>query len=47
MLSKVWYEITYPLLNFNGCTVQVYEWINNFIPQFMMDVVTYPFWDES
>ena len=23
MLSKVWDEITYPFLNFNGCTVEV------------------------
>ena len=23
VLSKVWGEITYPLLNFNGCTVEV------------------------
>ena len=21
--DKVWYEITYPFLNFNGCTVEV------------------------
>ena len=43
MLSKVWHEITYPFLNFNGheitdpflnfngFTVEVYEWISNFI----------------
>ena len=24
--------ITYPFLNFNGCTVEVYEWISNFTP---------------
>ena len=32
--SKVWDRITYPFLNFNGCTVEVYEWISNFIPHF-------------
>ena len=32
MLSKVWNEITYPFLNFNGCIVEVTEWIRNFIP---------------
>ena len=40
-----WDEITYPFLNFNGATVEVYEWISNFIPQFIMDLITYPCWD--
>ena len=30
-LSKVWYVITCPFLNFNGCTVEVKEWISNFM----------------
>ena len=47
MISKVWNEITYPFLNFNGCTVEVKEWISNFIPYFIMDVLTDPCWDES
>ena len=29
MPSKVWDEITYPFLNLNGYTVDVYEWISN------------------
>ena len=37
--SKVWDEITYPFLNFNGCTVEVWEWINNFTPHLIMDVI--------
>ena len=45
MASKVWDEIAYPFLNFNGSNVEVYEWISNFIPQFMMDVITYPCMD--
>ena len=40
-------EITYPFLNFNGCTVEVKEWISNSISHFIMDVITYPFWDLS
>ena len=28
----MWDEITYPFLNFNGATVEVYEWISNFTP---------------
>ena len=24
------YEVTYPLSNFNGCSVEVWQWINNF-----------------
>ena len=31
---KVWDEISYPFPNFNGCTVEVYEWISNFILHF-------------
>ena len=38
-------EITYPFPNFNGCTVEVWEWISNFITHFMMDVITYSCWD--
>ena len=47
MPRKVWDEITYPFLNFNGCTVEVKEWISNFIPHFIMDVITNPCWDLS
>ena len=37
----MWDEITYPFLNFNGCTVGVYEWISNVIPHFKGHVITY------
>ena len=47
MPSKVWDEITYPFPNFNGATVEVWEWISNFIPHFMMNVITYPCYDFS
>ena len=30
--DKAWDEITYPFPNFNGATVDVWEWISNFIP---------------
>ena len=42
----MWDEIAYPFLNFNGCTVEVYEYISNFIPHFMMDVIIYPCWSK-
>ena len=45
MLSKVWDEITYPYPNFNGRTVEVWEWISNFITHYIMDVIAYPCWD--
>ena len=35
---NVWYEITYPFLNFNGATGEVYE-------HFTLRVITYPCWD--
>ena len=36
MPSKLWDEITYPFLNFNGCTVDVKEWISKFSPRFII-----------
>ena len=41
MLSNVWDEIIYPFPNFNGTAVQVWDYISNFIPHFIMDVFTY------
>ena len=32
---------------FNICTVEVWEWISNFIPHRMMNVITYSHWDLS
>ena len=37
--SKVWDEITYPFPNFNGATVEVWEWISNFIARCVLDVI--------
>ena len=42
---KWWDGITYAFPNFNGCTVEVLEWISNFILHLVMDVITYPCWD--
>ena len=36
--SKVWHEIPYPFPNFNSCTVEVWEWISNFVPHYILDV---------
>ena len=44
-LSKVWHQITYPVPNFNGEDVELWEWISNFTPHFIMDVITCPCWD--
>ena len=41
----MWDEKAYPFLYINGCTV--YEWMKDFIPHFIMDVITNPFWDWS
>ena len=38
-------ENTYPFPNFNGCPLKLDIWMNNFIPHFLVDVVTYPCWD--
>ena len=41
----MWNEITYPFINFNGSSVDVSEWISNFIPHFSGHVIT--LWVES
>ena len=41
MPNKVWDEITYPFPNFNGCIMEVWEWVSNFIQQFIMDIIIY------
>ena len=45
MLSKVWGEATYPFPNLNSAAIEVGELTNNFIPHFIIDVITYPYWD--
>ena len=47
MSNIVWGEITYSFPNFSSCMVEVWEWISNFIPLFIMDVITYPCWNQS
>ena len=39
---KVWDEINYPFPKFNGCTIEVWEWMSNFIPDFTGHVIIYP-----
>ena len=38
---RVWDEVTYPFPNFNGATIEVWEWISNFTPHFTGYVITY------
>ena len=47
MSDKVRDETIYPLPKFSGTTVEVWEWLSNFIHNFKMDVITYPCWDWS
>ena len=47
MPSKARGDITYPFPKFNSVTVEVWEWISNFIPHFIMDVITYECCDQS
>ena len=39
MRSYEWDEITYPFPNFNGSSVQVQEWLSNFIPEILTGVI--------
>ena len=41
---KMWDKIIWPFPNFNGCTVEVWEWTSNFIPHLTMYAITYPWW---
>ena len=34
----MWNEIIYPFPNFNDCTVEVWEWINNFPSLILLDM---------
>ena len=43
----MWYEIIYPFSNFNGCTFEVWGWISYSTQWFIMDVITFPYWDLS
>ena len=45
MPNKVLDEITYLFPNFNDFTIEVWEWTSNYIPYFIMYVITYPCWD--
>ena len=38
----MWDEVTYSVPNFNGCPLDVWEWISNFIPYFVAHEITYP-----
>ena len=44
MPSKMWDDNTYPFSNLNGCTIEIWKWIRNFIPHFIKDIITYPCW---
>ena len=39
---KVWDEITYRFTTVNGAAVEVWKWINNFIPHLTGHVLSYP-----
>ena len=47
MPSKVWDEITFSFPSVNGYTIELWEWIGNFIIHFMMGVISYQRWDQS
>ena len=39
--------IIYPFPTSIGCTVEVWEWISNFISHFTRHVIIYQYWDET
>ena len=42
MQSKMYGEMSPEFPNFSGCTGEIWEWISNFIPHSLIDVITYP-----
>ena len=44
-LSKMWHKITHWFPNFSYWTIEVWKCVNNFVPHFTIDVITYPWWD--
>ena len=42
MTSKIWDDITYPFTNPNGVTVEVREYIGDFIPHIVVGEIIYP-----
>ena len=45
MPSKLWDNIIYSYPNTNGSNVKGWEWISIFIPNFIMGIIAYPWWD--
>ena len=41
---KMWDEITYPFLNINGATADIWKWVSNSITHITVHVITYPSW---
>ena len=39
MVRKTGYQITCPFPNFKGCTFEFSEWISNFIPHIIIDII--------
>ena len=47
MHFKGWDEITNPFPNFNGCTIEVWEWIIIFIQHLNIHVISLPYWKNN
>ena len=47
MPSKLQDVFAYPIPSFNGFTIEIWDWISNFIPHFIMDIITYSYCDYS
>ena len=45
MPSQVWDEAPFNFTNVNGSTV--HEWIRNYIPHFIMNVISDPYWSSN
>ena len=45
MPNKLWDEIICLSPYLNDATVEVWEWISNCIPHYIIDVIIYPWWD--
>ena len=44
---EIWDENTYQIPKLNDCTAETWQLINDFILDFKVDVITYPYWNKG
>ena len=45
MPNEAWDAFAYPFQNLNGCAIEIWQWISDFSPHFIMDIIINPWLD--